>query len=84
MQYLEHGEMFGSKLVVKLQFCSFFPTIPTRIYILQIKLLHVILNKSKLAYRIYVILIASKELKKKHLLKLGRCARLFPNITLRP
>jgi hypothetical protein len=27
-------------------------------------LLHVILNKSKLAYRIYVILIANKELKK--------------------
>jgi multisubunit Na+/H+ antiporter MnhF subunit len=27
--------------------------------------LHVILNKSKLAYRIYVILIANKELKKK-------------------
>jgi hypothetical protein len=26
--------------------------------------LHVILNKSKLAYRIYVILIANKELKK--------------------
>jgi hypothetical protein len=29
------------------------------------KPLHVILNKSKLAYRIYVILIANKELKKK-------------------
>jgi hypothetical protein len=28
------------------------------------KPLHVILNKSKLAYRIYVILIANKELKK--------------------
>jgi hypothetical protein len=27
--------------------------------------LHVILNKSKLAYRIYVILIANKDLKKK-------------------
>jgi hypothetical protein len=26
--------------------------------------LHVILNKNKLAYRIYVILIANKELKK--------------------
>jgi hypothetical protein len=29
------------------------------------KPLHVILNKGKLAYRIYVILIANKELKKK-------------------
>jgi hypothetical protein len=29
------------------------------------KYVHVILNKSKLAYRIYVILIANKEFKKK-------------------
>jgi hypothetical protein len=46
-------------------------------------LLRVILNKSKLAYRIYVILIANKELKKNWLLHLSKSFRMHGSNHLR-